>query len=241
MENNEFAIAYRPGCFGKFLDTIIKIQSGLSPNINSNSPHSHDEFDSVEDNIKYFHKQNFTHEDELIFAKYKTIFPYFPQTHRFLGTYMNYLKFYNGLPQVNAFEKFNIKTIAEAEQKGLLAREVYYKAVVTHFWLESVVVPTNVLPLNMLSLFTNLKLFIANLEELLEQKLSQQSLDFISIKQKTNLPIFNEYEQAMAHTSREDLLVCFRVVMHIDYDVAKYSLFLNNPTQFIRTLTIEDK
>ena len=100
----------------------------------------------------------------------------------------------------------------------------------------------DVLPLNLLDFFTDLEIFITNLEKLLEQKLTQQALEFISAKQKANLAIFNKHEQSITgNTATEDILDCFRIAMHIDYDVAKYSSFLKNPTQYLSSIPIEDK
>ena len=242
MEKSRFAIAYSPGCFGKLLDTTIKIQLGLNPKFNPQASHSHDEFASGPDVIKHFHKEIFSQEEEKEFSKSTTLFPYFPQTHRFVAPYMNYCKFFGGLPQINDFEKYNIKSLSNNEKIGCTDREVYLKAVVTHFWQKAVKIPANVLPLNLLDFFTDLEIFITNLEKLLEQKLTQQALEFISAKQKANLAIFNKHEQSITgNTATEDILDCFRIAMHIDYDVAKYSSFLKNPTQYLSSIPIEDK
>jgi hypothetical protein len=129
-------------------------------------------------------------------------------------------------------------------------------------WQKAVDKPDNVLPINMLDFFTDPTVFIKKLEELLEQNLTQQTMDFISTKQQTNYPIYNKYQQSVNDnitkikqgtdidlTTTEDILQCFLIAGLVDFNVEKYSLFLRNvqpqyevdPNLFLKSLITEDK
>jgi|TARA_Y100000310_G_scaffold333966_1_gene412637 hypothetical protein len=262
MENNKLAIAYFPGCFGRFLSVILHLQSNHPINVNIDSPSCHYEKEQLPNKYIIFHKDIFDSEDQVNFKKFKTLFPYFPQTHTYLATYMNYLKFFERLPQIDNFQEFNIKSITESQKIGLSDREVFFKSVVTHFWQRARKKPTNVFPINMLDFFTNLTVFIENLEELLEQNLTQQTMDFITVKLQQNQPIFNKYQQSINDnidkikqemyvdlTRMEDILQCFLIARLVDSNVEKYTLFLRtlhpqyeiNPNLVLRSLITKDK
>ena len=262
MENNKLAIAWNPGCFGNFLSVILHLQSSQPVDVNIDSPSCHDEQKHLPKNHGLFHKDIFDSTDQINFKKFKTLFPYFPQTHTYLASYMNYLKFFKRLPQVDNFQEFNIKSITESEKIGLSDRTVFFKSVVTYLWQKAVDKPDNVLPINMLDFFTDPTVFIKKLEELLEQNLTQQTMDFISTKQQTNYPIYNKYQQSVNDnitkikqgtdidlTTTEDILQCFLIAGLVDFNVEKYSLFLRNvqpqyevnPNLFLKSLITEDK
>jgi hypothetical protein len=114
----------------------------------------------------------------------------------------------------------------------------------------------------MLDFFTDPTVFIKKLEGLLEQNLTQQTMDFISTKQQTNYPIYNKYQQSVNDnitkikqgtdidlTTTEDILQCFLIAGLVDFNVEKYSLFLRNvqpqyevnPNLFLKSLITEDK
>ena len=114
----------------------------------------------------------------------------------------------------------------------------------------------------MLDFFNNLTIFIENVEELLEQKLAQHTIDFISTKQQNNYPIFNKYQQSVNDniakikqgididlTATEEILQCFLIAGLVDFDVEKYTLFLRNlqpqyainPNLFLKSLITKDK
>jgi len=175
---------------------------------------------------------------------------------------MNYLKFFKRLPQVDNFQEFNIKSITESEKIGLSDRTVFFKSVVTYLWQKAVNKPDNVLPINMLDFFTDPTVFIKKLEELLEQNLTQQTMDFISAKQQINYPIYNKYQQSVNDnitkikqgtdidlTTTEDILQCFLIARLVNFNVEKYSLFLRNiqpryavdPNLFLKSLITKDK
>tara|TARA_B110000977_G_scaffold116037_1_gene149917 strand:- start:1280 stop:2068 length:789 start_codon:yes stop_codon:yes gene_type:complete len=262
MENNKLAIAWNPGCFGNFLSIILHLQSSQPVNINIDSPSCHDEQTHAQKNHVLFHKDIFDSTDQINFKKFKTLFPYFPQTHIYLGSYMNYLKFFERLPQIDNFQEFNIKSITESQKIGLSDREVFFKSVVTHFWQRAVKKPANVLPINMLDFFTNLTVFIGNLEDLLEQNLTQQTMDFITVKLQQNQPIFNKYQQSINDnidkirqgidvdlTRTEDILQCFLIAGLVNFNVEKYTLFLRtlhpqyaiDPNLMLQSLITKDK
>jgi len=238
------------------------MQSSQPVNINIDSPSCHDEQTRSPKNYDLFHKDIFDSTDQINFKKFKTLFPYFPQTHIYLGPYMHYLKFFERLPQIDNFQEFNIKSITESQKIGLSDREVFFKSVVTHFWQRAVKKPANVLPINMLDFFTNLTVFIENLEELLEQNLTQQTMDFITVKLQQNQPIFNKYQQSINDnidkirqgidvdlTRTEDILQCFLIAGLINFNVEKYTLFLRtlhpqyalDPNSILQSLITKDK
>jgi|TARA_R110000796_G_scaffold163080_1_gene280041 hypothetical protein len=265
MDSNRFAIAYSPGCFGSFLSVILFLQSNRSPTINLDSPSSHEvhEFYSTKDNIKTFHKGKFSPEDEVDFKKYRTLFPYFPQTHIFLGPYMHYLKFFKRLPQVDNFQEFDIKSIPKDRAHAHLDdTQIFFQSVVTHFWRKEVPSPVNVFPINLLDLFTDLPGFKKDLEECIEQKLTQRTMDFITAKLQLNQPIFNKYQQSVNDnidkirqgidvdlTRIEDILQCFLIARLIDSNSEKYTLFLRtlhpqhaiDPNSMLQSLITKDK
>jgi hypothetical protein len=106
IDHKPLAVVWQPGCFGRFILTILKLQKD-NVDYDVNDASSHDlMFHTI--NIKEIHGRDPTEEET---KTYKNIFPYFPNRYRFLSNIFHYVKFFKDLPIDNNFKKFDIKKV----------------------------------------------------------------------------------------------------------------------------------
>ena len=227
------AVAWYPGCFGRFILTTLKLQKD-NVDYDVNDASSHDTILNTI-NIKKIHGRNPTEEET---KTYKNIFTYFPNEYRFLSNIFHYVKFFKDLPTEENFKKFDIKDFFyECENK----KEFFYKTIVTHIWLYKVNIPKNVYALDMTELFLSTNKFKSNLENIIQEKLLRRTEEFIEKKKELNLPFFKKYvdlvlkikesvfelkEQELKN--HEDYFKCLLLADIIDYKQELYDKFLNN-------------
>jgi len=233
IDHKPLAVAWYPGCFGRFILAIIKLQKN-NLNYDVNEPSSHD-ITSTGINVKIIHGRTPTEEETKI---YKSIFPYFPNRYRFLSNTFHYVKFYKDLPTEKNFKNFDIKDFFyKCENK----KEFFYKTIVTYIWLHKVNIPKNVYALDMTELFLNTNKFKLDLENIIQEKLLKRAEEFIERKKELNLPLFKKYVNLVLKikesifqvkdqklTNHEDYFKCLLLADIIDYKQELYDKFLNN-------------
>ena len=233
IDYKTLAVAWYPGCFGRFILTILKLQKD-NVDYDVNDASSHDTAGPTI-NIKKIHGRNPTEEETKI---YKNIFPYFPNSYRFLSNIFHYVKFFKDLPTDNNFKKFDIKDFFhECKNK----KEFFYKTIVTHIWLYKVNIPKDVYALDMTELFLNTNKFKLNLENIIQEKLPIRTEEFIEKKKELNLPLFKKYVDLVLKlkesvsqvkdqqlTNHEDYFKCLLLADMIDYKQELYNKFLKN-------------
>ena len=104
------AVAWYPGCFGKFLIAILELQkNNLKYDVGNASTHDiiMDTLPFTSINVKRIHGRDPSKEET---KTYKNIFPYFPNKYRFLSNIFHYVKFFKDLPTGENFKKFDIKS-----------------------------------------------------------------------------------------------------------------------------------
>jgi len=232
-DHRPLAVVWYPGCFGRFILTILKLQKD-DVDYDVNDASSHDlMFHTID--IKKIHGRNPTEEET---KTYKNIFPYFPNEYRFLSNIFHYVKFFKDLPTEENFKKFNIKNFFyECENK----KEFFYKTIVTHNWLYKVNIPKNVYTLDMTELFLDTNKFKLDLENIIQEKLLKRTEEFIEKKKELNLPLFKKYVNLVLKikksipqvkdqqlTKHEDYFKCLLLADMIDYKQELYDKFLNN-------------
>jgi len=231
VNHRPLAVTWYPGCFGNFILGVLELQKNkLEYDINELNSHD------ILSTIKKIHGRNPTQEETKI---YRNIFPYFPNEYRFLPNTFHYIKFFKDLPTEENFKKFDIKEFFyDCKNK----KEIFYKSIVTHFWLYKVNnIPKNVYSLDITELFLNTNKFKLTLENLVQEKLQKRTEEFIEKKKKLNLTHFQNYNELLFKIKKnilnnkeetlenfEDYFKCLLLADIIDYKQELYDKFLKN-------------
>lgn len=177
MDNNKFCVSWNPGTFGNLIKSAIIIQkfdSNASFDIKK-----HDSHDIVHDGVSLVHPHN----DSEIPHNSTAIKPYFEMKQlAFFPKYLHYLKWFKTFP-----DKKTIKNYYDTDDDN------FYKSTVRIYWNTRDSVSKKCFNIKMDNFFCNFDHFIVELESYMEEKLKDQTLNFLQIKKNNNLPLFQNF------------------------------------------------
>jgi hypothetical protein len=183
-------IVWNPGNFGHFLNIILQGQSGTNI-IARDSLDSHLEYiDNYNTNIELVHPY-----DAKKVYDHTWIKPYFESKN------LTYFPFYCNYEKYQKFNNFQI--------------DIRDFVISYHNWQEPMLKQNNV---NMDLLFTNKKLFVEQLEEILQQKLKPHVIKFIDTKKRSNTILYENFlriESNPIDYYSDNIVFAIKVCQHI--------------------------